>query len=316
MTGAYTSGEKPGSFEWRSGVLTTAVREGKWVLVEDIDKAPTEVLSILLTLLEKRELNIPSRGEVIKAKNSFQLFATIRTQPDESGLKLPDLIGMRLWNCIPVDTPSELEIRAILSAKFPILQNLIAKFISVYEAVVKIYSSVSFISLNKGSHPRVISIRDLMKFCSRCNAMLLNSGITSANDLIASTLYENIFFEAVECFGSALTEYGALHPLVTVIGEILEVSPSRVNYYLTNYVPSVHDDEDKIEIGRALLKKSVHDKALYVKKKLGNDTSFARTKHSRRLMEQVGVAAQMCEPVLLVGETGTVRPPLSKRSRR
>ncbi|WPK27495.1 hypothetical protein PUMCH_004884 [Australozyma saopauloensis] len=305
LTGAYTSGEKPGSFEWRSGVLTTAVREGKWVLVEDIDKAPTEVLSILLTLLEKRELNIPSRGEVIKAKNSFQLFATIRTQPDESGLKLPDLIGMRLWNCIPVDTPSELEIRAILSAKFPILQNLIAKFISVYEAVVKIYSSVSFISLNKGSHPRVISIRDLMKFCSRCNAMLLNSGITSANDLIASTLYENIFFEAVECFGSALTEYGALHPLVTVIGEILEVSPSRVNYYLTNYVPSVHDDEDKIEIGRALLKKSVHDKALYVKKKLGNDTSFARTKHSRRLMEQVGVAAQMCEPVLLVGETGT-----------
>lgn len=305
LTGAYTSGEKPGSFEWRFGVLATAVREGKWVLVEDIDKAPTEVLSILLTLLEKRELNIPSRGEVIKANTNFQLFATIRTLNDDSSLKLPDIIGLRLWKCIAVKTPQDMETRAILGAKFPILQNLVAKFISVYETVINIYSSPSFISLNRGLHPRIISIRDLMKFCSRCNVLLIKSGMTSANDLISSAVYENIFYEAVECFGSALTEYGALHPLVNAIGEILEIPPSRVNFYVTNYVPVLHDDEEKIEIGRAVLKKSVQDKALYVKKKLGNDTSFARTKHSRRLMEQVGIAAQMCEPILLVGETGT-----------
>lgn len=305
LTGAYTSGEKPGSFEWRSGVLATAVREGKWVLVEDIDKAPTEVLSILLTLLEKRELNIPSRGEVIKASKNFQLFATIRSLKDDSDLKLPDIIGLRLWKCIAVETPHELETRAILSAKFPILRNLIAKFITVYDTVTKIYSSLSFISLNRGLHPRVISIRDLMKFCSRCNVILVNSGMTSPNDLISSAVYENIFYEAVECFGSALTEHGALYPLINAIGEILEIPPSRVNFYITNYVPVVHDDEEKIEIGRAVLKKSIQDKALYVKKKLGNDTSFARTKHSRRLMEQVGIAVQMCEPILLVGETGT-----------
>lgn len=305
LTGAYTSGEKPGSFEWRSGVLATAVREGKWVLVEDIDKAPTEVLSILLTLLEKRELSIPSRGEIIKAHNKFQLFATIRNQSNDPELKVPDIIGLRLWKCITVETPNELEIRAILSSKFPILLRLIPKFISVYEAVAKIYSSLSFISLNRGSHPRVISIRDLMKFCRRSNILLLNSGITTSTDLISSSVYENIFFEAVECFGSALTEFAALNPLVNTIGEILEIAPFRINHYLTNYVPEIHDDEEKVEIGRALLKKSIEDKALYVKKKLGNDTSFAKTKHSRRLMEQVGVATQMCEPILLVGETGT-----------
>lgn len=36
-----------------------------------------------------------------------------------------------------------------------------------------------------------------------------------------------------------------------------------------------------------------------------NDSSFARTNHALRLMEQIGVAVQMSEPVLLVGETGT-----------
>ena len=166
LLGTYTSGDKPGSFLWRSGVLTTAVKEGKWVLVEDIDKAPTEVLSILLTLLEKRELSIPSRGEVIKAHSGFQLISTVRTQ-DES--RVPDMIGSRLWELVEVKVPSEMELRSILATKFPLLKNLIVKFITVYNKVLHIYSMPSFISLNKGSHPRVISTRDLMKFCSRCS---------------------------------------------------------------------------------------------------------------------------------------------------
>lgn len=304
LLGTYTSGEKPGSFQWRSGVLTTAVKEGKWVLVEDIDKAPTEVLSILLTLLEKRELSIPSRGEVIRAHSRFQLISTIRTLNDAPS-KVPDMIGLRLWELIEVQTPSEIELRNILATKFPLLKNLIAKFIIVYNKILAIYSMPSFISLNKGSHPRVISTRDLMKFCSRCDRMLQNKGVTSADQLLESHLYENIFAETVECFGSAITEHGALVPLVNAIGEILEVPTSRINLFLQSYVPNLHVDDEKVEIGRAVLKKSATDKALYHKKKTGNDTNFARTKHSKRLMEQIGVAIEMVEPVLLVGETGT-----------
>lgn len=304
LLGTYTSGEKPGSFQWRSGVLTTAVKEGKWVLVEDIDKAPTEVLSILLTLLEKRELSIPSRGEVIRAHSRFQLISTIRTLNDVLS-RVPEMIGLRLWELIEVQTPSEIELRNILATKFPLLKNLIAKFIIVYNKILSIYSMTSFISLNKGSHPRVISTRDLMKFCSRCDRMLQNRGITSADQLLESHLYENIFAETVECFGSAITEHGALVPLVNAIGEILEVPTSRINLFLDSYVPTLHVDDEKIEIGRAVLQKSAADKALYNKRKIGNDTNFARTKHSKRLMEQIGVAIEMVEPVLLVGETGT-----------
>lgn len=303
LLGTYTSGEKPGSFQWRAGVLTTAVKEGKWVLVEDIDKAPTEVLSILLTLLEKRELSIPSRGEVIKAHSGFQLISTVRSH--ESASRVPDLIGLRLWELIEVKTPDEMELRGILVTKFPLLRNLIARFIIVYKKVLHIYSMPSFISLNKGSHPRVISTRDLMKFCSRCNCMLQNKGITSPNQLLENHIYENIFAEAVECFGSAITETTALSPLVNAIGEVLEVPSSRINLFLDAYVPAMHVDEEKIEIGRAVLKKSVADKTLYMKKKTGNNTTFARTKHSKRLMEQIAVAVEMVEPVLLVGETGT-----------
>ncbi|KAM9917824.1 hypothetical protein OXX59_009086, partial [Metschnikowia pulcherrima] len=303
LLGTYTSGEKPGSFEWRSGVLTTAVREGKWVLVEDIDKAPTEVLSILLTLLEKRELSIPSRGEVIRAHSDFKLLSTVRTNRDSA--RVPDMIGHRLWEQIEVTAPGDLELRAILAARFPLLKNLIAKFISVYTKVCHIYTMTSFISLNKGSHPRVISTRDLMKWCSRCHVMLQNKGVSSADQLLESVVYDNIFAEAVECFGSAITEYGALTPLVSAIGEVLEMPTSRINLYLESYVPSFYMDDAKLEIGRAVLLKSQADQALRTKKKPSSATTFARTKHSKRLMEQIGVGIEMVEPVLLVGETGT-----------
>lgn len=115
LLGTYTSGPKPGSFEWRAGVLTTAVREGKWLLIEDIDRAPTEVLSVLLPLLENRKLSIPSRGEVIRAANGFQIIATIRTSDSKN---IPDMIGIRNWTLVPVETPSDKNLKDIIQAKY------------------------------------------------------------------------------------------------------------------------------------------------------------------------------------------------------
>ncbi|CAH6722528.1 midasin [[Candida] jaroonii] len=302
LLGTYSSGDKPGTFKWRSGVLTTAVKEGKWVLVEDIDKAPTEVLSILLTLLEKRQLIIPSRGEVIKAHNNFQIVSTIRMSDKD---QLPDLIGLRLWSLIQVDVPNQYELVSILSAKFPLLKNLVKKFLACFEGISKIYSSNQFISLNKGSHPRTVSVRDLIKFCSRCDKILNNNSITSADELMETSVFDQFFQEAIDCFGSSLTDYNALIPLSNIIGEHLEVAPSRINLFLTKHVPQFFDDDESLKVGRAVLNKSNIDNTLNKFKKSSNITAFARTNHSLRLMEQISVSVEMTEPVLLVGETGT-----------
>jgi len=76
LLGTYICTDVPGEFKWVSGILTRAVSMGLWIVIEDINLAPTDVLSVLLPLLEKRELFIPGRGELIKAKASFQMFAT------------------------------------------------------------------------------------------------------------------------------------------------------------------------------------------------------------------------------------------------
>jgi len=66
LLGTYICTDVPGEFKWVSGILTRAVSMGLWIVIEDINLAPTDVLSVLLLLLEKRELFIPGRGELIK----------------------------------------------------------------------------------------------------------------------------------------------------------------------------------------------------------------------------------------------------------
>lgn len=62
-----------------------AVSEGHWLLIEDANMAPPDVLAALVPLLEGCSLVLPSRGEVIRAAPSFQLLATVTSAPGSSG---------------------------------------------------------------------------------------------------------------------------------------------------------------------------------------------------------------------------------------
>ena len=67
-----------GEFVWQAGSLTRAVREGHWILLEDLDYAPMDVISVLVPLLESRTLLLPGHGGNIKAHPDFRIFATHR----------------------------------------------------------------------------------------------------------------------------------------------------------------------------------------------------------------------------------------------
>ncbi|ERN18821.1 hypothetical protein AMTR_s00067p00107620 [Amborella trichopoda] len=64
LVGCYVCTEIPGEFRWQPGSITQAVLKGLWIVFEDIDKAPNEVLSVLSPLLEGRGLHITGQGQV------------------------------------------------------------------------------------------------------------------------------------------------------------------------------------------------------------------------------------------------------------
>jgi len=42
--------------------------DGHWLLIEDIELAPSDVMSTLLPLVERGELYLPSKGEILEAR--------------------------------------------------------------------------------------------------------------------------------------------------------------------------------------------------------------------------------------------------------
>jgi len=75
--GSYVSDPKTGKLVFRDGLLVRALRRGDWIVLDELNLAPTDVLEALNRLLDdNRELVIPETEEVVRPHQNFMLFAT------------------------------------------------------------------------------------------------------------------------------------------------------------------------------------------------------------------------------------------------
>uniref|UniRef100_A0A0G4HWH0 Midasin n=1 Tax=Chromera velia CCMP2878 TaxID=1169474 RepID=A0A0G4HWH0_9ALVE len=80
LIGSFVFGEAAGEFVWRPGVLAKAMAEGQWLVIEQIDKIPPEILATVLPLVDGRSIPNPQNrqaGAAIRAHPSFRLFGTL-----------------------------------------------------------------------------------------------------------------------------------------------------------------------------------------------------------------------------------------------
>ena len=299
LIGTYTAGSIPGSFEWRPGILTTAVKEGRWVLIEDIDRAPTEVLSALLPLIERRELNISSRGEKVVAGRRFRLITTIRTSiaGTKASMANINILGSRLWNRIDLQPQTREELRTIINEKFPPLRAVSGVLLDVYQALCTLYTESATSNIPLG---RQISPRDLIKWCLRVDALFPCANVGEGIGTISEGLLYEIFMEAIDCFAAHLQTNQSKSLVIGKVAEIIQVPTGRVELFLRGHIPPFHRTGKSLTIGRAKLVLRENTRHRRKDKK-----PFAKTGHALRLLEQIGVAVRSFEPILLVGETGT-----------
>lgn len=301
LIGLYTTGTKPGSFEWRPGILTTAVREGRWVLIEDLDRAPTEVMSTLLPLIERGELLIPNRGETIKAPSSFRILATVRTHKGMDGQEnIPSLLGLRFWTLLPVQNMVQDELQTVMHEKYPLLRKFVADpILKVYERVCLLLSNSGLIPGVSAASERPISSRDLFKWCRRLEKIIASTGAKTGEEPISETAYDGMFMEAIDCFASGVKDYRVRDKLILHIGELMGRSNQRVEHHLSSHIPRLAETETHLTVGRSTLRKTRRPDRVTKSRR-----PFAPTTHARRLLEQISVAVSLKEPALLVGETG------------
>ncbi|XP_061845412.1 midasin [Colius striatus] len=314
LLGMYRCTDVPGEFVWQPGTLTQAVTKGHWILLEDIDYAPLDVISVLIPLLEKRELLIPGRGDCLKVAPGFQFFATRRIfscgggwyRQQSSHAALLD----KYWTKIHLDYMSKGELKEVLQRRYPNLALVTDHLLDIYiELTGDKYQASENNASGSGRVPedssatiseykkpnlegRELSLRDLLNWCSR---------IAYNFDSNSPTTAVNIFQEALDCFTAMLSNQGSRQKMAKVIGSKLNISKKKAEFFCELHKPEILIQEQEVTVGRVhLVKKQTQTLTAQRAKH-----TFAATRPSAVLIEQLAVCVVKGEPVLLVGETGT-----------
>lgn len=305
LLGMYTTDNSTGSFTWRPGVLTKAVTEGRWVIIEDLDRAPIEILSTILPLLERRELLVPHWGRCIRAAHGFRMIATIRSYLNAKGdevIPATNSLGFRHWLKVPLLFHGNFDLAEIIKRQFPILNAYVPEISRVYTRLINRAE-------NQAGHPptltRPIGPQDLLRWCRRLDDLLLTAGIRSSTEPISDALNDMIFIEAVDSFAGSLPDGSAKTTLVDIIAQELHIPVDRSQYCLKVRTPEHVLTEAKVRLGRISVLKRSHHRGWISSSQTLIKRPFAMTTHALRVLESIAVAVKMAEPCLLVGETGT-----------
>ncbi|XP_078068621.1 midasin [Mustelus asterias] len=316
LLGMYRCADVPGEFVWQPGSLTQAVTHGYWLLLEDIDYAPLDVISVLIPLLETGDLLIPGHGDCIKAAPGFQFFATRRLFSSSAGWYRQQnshaALLDKLWTKIQLDNMNRAELKEVLVNRYSSLEIVTDRLLDIYCQLTGKKHQEPQIKLagNQGNKQvpdecetktedkdlclegRGLSLRDLLKWCER---IIHNFDGTSSSTAL------HVFQEALDCFTAMMSKRRSRQKMAEIIGSKLNVSKEKAEFFCQLYKPAVEFSEVKVTVGRAVLPRQRSDVIL-----LPLETQpFSATRPSSLLLEQLAVCLSKKEPVLLVGETGT-----------
>ncbi|PIC35238.1 hypothetical protein B9Z55_014659 [Caenorhabditis nigoni] len=161
--GSYVA-DSGGRLVFREGALVQAVRDGSWVILDELNLAPTDVIEALNRLLDdNRELFVPEINETIKAHPRFRLFATQNPAGSYAGRKrlsralMSRFIVLRFLH-LPIDELSEM-----VRARCGISPNAALKMIEVLNELRNRRSLSGLFSARDG----LMTLRDVFRWAKR-----------------------------------------------------------------------------------------------------------------------------------------------------
>ncbi|KAL9108063.1 MAG: hypothetical protein Q9227_007169 [Pyrenula ochraceoflavens] len=293
LLGLYITSPSGDGFIWKPGVLTQAVREGRWVLIEDLDRVPSEILSLLNQLIESRHLNIPSRNESIRASSGFRLIGTIRLSPKRSARATTkqSFLGARRWRHVHINAITISDLHQIIQVKYPRVRRHLTSVLNIFSRLEEMYG------FNGGA--RESGLSGVIRWCHRMHVRLDSAGVATDRGVISEDMYDYILLDCIDCIAGSLSPGKERAKIVAMLAEELHCSPERLKFLVEDRIANFSNKKNQFSIGRTNLNK-VHDPTRYSL----NDHPFARTRHSLALIESVASAIDNAEPLLLVGETG------------
>lgn len=326
LLGSYISSPtQPGNFEWKEGVLVRAMREGRWVVLEDVDRGSNEVLGVIKPLVEslrlgnwvgaRAKLDVPSRGTVVAHQN-FLVFATRSLQPSRNGkFTQPVFFGAHKFCETIIRAPEGGELKMIVEKRFGRLGERAG------EGLIDIWRSVKAVGTAAGV--REVGLRELEKLCTRVERLLpvsyqsmdfeISGGgvVPLWNVFTHPTLREEIYLEARDVFfGAGATTTSArsyLDAVAATVGGKLGLDAERQEWLVKGRTPVLDIEKDVngniigVSVGRTRLAAKQRKNLI----ELPPSRPFAMHRPAVCLLSRIMTSVALSEPVLLTGETGT-----------
>ena len=286
LLGSYQSTDVPGEFRWEEGALTAAMRQGRWVLLEEVDRAGWEVVSGLRGLMERGEVEV--RGETIRAAEGFRLFAT-RTGEGRRGAGWEML--STFFNPVDVPAMTDADLLTLIQALYAdIPAQHVQRVLSTYTWLT------SSAEVQHVLGTRRLSTRDLFRWCRRLAVLFAARegwNATGMNDEMMDRVLRSI----VDVFLASISDTAQRIAALQHCSELWSIPSERIAHYDSHYKPHYElRDGSSLSIGAYTFAITATHHV--------RSRPFLPTRHALLLMEQLAGCITLNEPMLLVGDTG------------
>ncbi|KIK69742.1 hypothetical protein GYMLUDRAFT_52909 [Collybiopsis luxurians FD-317 M1] len=263
--GSYVPHPVTGKLVFTDGLLVQALRKGDWIVLDELNLAPTDVLEALNRLLDdNRELVIPETGEIVRPHPNFMLFATQNPPGLYAGRKVLSRAFRNRFLEVHFDDVPETELETILCQRCAIAPSYGKKIVMVFRELQKRRQAGRVFESKHG----FATLRDLFRWAGR--------------DAVGyQELADNGFM--------LLAERARREDDKVIVKEVIES------------IMGVKIDERRLYD----FQDRETDFAQFLGCGIPSDSSLIWTKAMRRLFILLTRALRFNEPVLLVGETGS-----------
>lgn len=271
--GTYTT-DGEGKLVFQEGVLVQAMKHGYWIILDELNLAPSDILEALNRVLDdNRELFIPETQTLIKAHPNFMLFATQNPPGLYGGRKTLSRAFKNRFIELHFNEIPQNELEIILEKRCLIPASYAKKMVR----------TMAELQVNRSNATKQnFTLRDLFRWGNRYTF--------ACKDLLSDKLYD---------WNQHLVDEGylVLSAKVRIASETEMVAETLFKIFRKRVVL-----EDLFEL-RAT-SSMVTRKLLEELVGLTEDKRIVWTRDMRRMAVQVGKAIEFDEPVLLVGPTG------------
>ena len=240
-------------------------------MFEDFDRSPADVVAVINSLAETGEIST-NNGTKKRPSPGFQMLFT-QTAKECALTKAAN---------IQCDSYSTSSMSSIASSLYPSLKDYLKNMLDHISAEQDLGQS----SFRK----RIVSIRDLLAWCARCQSSL--GGKPTSDPEI---MREVLFTEALRVFCDHMADPAAKEAAAEAIGRNFQYSRESVLEHVNEWAPLVRSEDSVLAVGR--------NRILIAASPAGKGTeTYCATRQGANLLDFLATSVSVGQNTLLVSD--------------